>query len=81
MYEIADMGIVWGTAVMCPLHHWSFNLETGQCDRGNFVLDMYKVKEEDGKVFVGTKPTNESKLIKRRRTRREPRESGPPTIK
>jgi len=53
-------------SVQCPMHNWSFNLETGQCDKSIFVLDIYNVKEQDGQVWVCTTASNESKLVKRR---------------
>lgn len=43
------MGIRWGVAVVCPLHGWAFDADSGECDRSRYVLDVHDVKiGEDG---------------------------------
>jgi nitrite reductase/ring-hydroxylating ferredoxin subunit len=40
--------------VMCPLHQWPWDLETGLTDRNrpHYHLLRYPCKEEDGKIYV-----------------------------
>jgi nitrite reductase (NADH) small subunit len=50
-------GIVSGTTVVCPLHAWKINLETGHVDRppqaaGGCVV-TFPTRIEDGVVVVG----------------------------
>ncbi|ORX97032.1 ISP domain-containing protein [Basidiobolus meristosporus CBS 931.73] len=54
--DIEDMGITWGQAIVCPVHHWWFDLSNGQCDRGPHKISIYPTKVEDGNVFVSTTP-------------------------
>ena len=40
--------------VASPIYKQQFNLETGEClDDPNTRLQVYEVREQDGKVFVG----------------------------
>ena len=40
--------------VASPIYKQQFNLETGEClDDPNTSLQVYEVREQDGKVFVG----------------------------
>jgi nitrite reductase/ring-hydroxylating ferredoxin subunit len=80
--DIEDMGIVWGAAITCPVHEWTFSLETGACDRPSFVLAVYDVKvDEEGKVFVSSTPKNAEAMValkekqqQRKIARAEPRQ-------
>ncbi|KAJ3122917.1 hypothetical protein HK100_011795, partial [Physocladia obscura] len=47
--DIEDMGIKWGSAVVCVAHGWSFDLDTGACGNNRYVIDTYKVQVDDGK--------------------------------
>jgi nitrite reductase/ring-hydroxylating ferredoxin subunit len=38
--------------VICPVHGWMFNLETGRTPTGSKGLDSYPVKVIDGNVFI-----------------------------
>jgi len=50
-------GIVTGGSVVCPLHAWKVNLETGQVERPSHGKDhcvtTYPTRIEDGIVFIG----------------------------
>lgn len=48
MYE----GFVENNCVVCPLHGWTFNLETGNLHSGSKGLDTYPVKIVDGKLYA-----------------------------
>jgi nitrite reductase (NADH) small subunit len=49
-------GIVTGTSVVCPLHAWKVNLESGQVERPTAGKDhcvrTYPTRVEDGVVLV-----------------------------
>ena len=49
-------GIVTGTSVVCPLHAWKVNLETGQVERPTHGKDhcvaTYSTRVEDGIVLI-----------------------------
>ncbi len=51
---LAD-GIVAGGAVVCPLHSWKVNLETGNVDRPSTIatcIRSYTVRVHDGVVML-----------------------------
>ena len=48
MYE----GFVENNCVICPLHGWTFSLETGNLHSGSRGLDTYPVKIVDGKIYA-----------------------------
>ncbi|KAJ3354658.1 hypothetical protein HDU83_004880 [Entophlyctis luteolus] len=56
--DIEDMGIKWGTAVVCAAHGWSFDTDTGACGNSRFVIDVFDVKVIDDHLFVSLKPKN-----------------------
>ena len=50
-------GIVTGNSVVCPLHAWKVNLETGQVERPahgkDHCVTTYPTRIEDGVVLIG----------------------------
>jgi nitrite reductase (NADH) small subunit len=50
-------GIVTGSAVVCPLHAWKVNLESGAVERprtdGDHCVATYPARVEDGVVIIG----------------------------
>ena len=50
-------GIVTGTSVVCPLHAWKVNLETGEVERPaqgrDHCVATYPTRVEDGVVLIG----------------------------
>jgi len=50
-------GIVTGSAVVCPLHAWKVNLDTGQVERPahgkDHCVTTYPTRVEDGVVLIG----------------------------
>jgi len=49
---LAD-GIVGAGHVVCPLHEWRFNLETGVTENGSCPLEVYRARiDADGIVTV-----------------------------
>lgn len=55
---IEDMGIIWGAEVVCHLHGWSFDLETGKCSNSRVVLDVFELIEYEDEVWVSYLPCN-----------------------
>lgn len=53
-------GFIENRCVVCPLHGWTFSLETGKLHNGSRGLDSYPIKIIDGKVYakVFTKELN-----------------------
>ncbi len=55
-------GILSGTELMCPLHGWTYSLESGQnvnTHQGIKSLKQFDIFEENGRIYV-EKPTKES---------------------
>lgn len=48
---LAD-GIIGAGKLICPLHAWKFDLETGRCAAENITIRTYPVREVDGRIFV-----------------------------
>ena len=47
-------GPVAARALVCPVHHWEFDLETGQCaNHPIYTARTYPVEVRNGEVFVG----------------------------
>ena len=57
-------GIVTGSSVVCPLHAWKIDLESGQVERPSAMKDhcvrTYPTRVDDGVVSIGL-PTAEQK--------------------
>jgi nitrite reductase/ring-hydroxylating ferredoxin subunit len=47
------LGIPEGNAVACPMHGWTFRLDSGEEIDGNGRIPKYEVLVEQGEVFVG----------------------------
>lgn len=53
-------GIVTGAAVVCPLHAWKINLDTGAVERpagGEGCVGTYPTRIDDGVVVIGLPAT------------------------
>ncbi|MGE0681701.1 MAG: Rieske (2Fe-2S) protein [Candidatus Binatia bacterium] len=48
---LAD-GIIGAGKLICPLHAWKFDLETGHCAAENMTIHTYPVHEVDGHIIV-----------------------------
>ena len=50
-------GIVTGTSVVCPLHAWKVNLETGAVERPSagrdHCVETFPTRVEDGIILIG----------------------------
>ncbi|KAI0132821.1 Rieske domain-containing protein [Xylariales sp. AK1849] len=43
-FDIEDFGVVLSAGITCPKHGWSFDLFSGQADRGNYKLSVWEVQ-------------------------------------
>ena len=48
---LAD-GIVGAGKLICPLHAWKFDLETGHCPGEEVAIQIYPVRERNGRLMV-----------------------------
>ena len=48
-------GIVEGLNVSCPMHGWTYNLETGNAVSGAACIRTFNLKVEGGEIFVETR--------------------------
>ncbi|KAI9931383.1 hypothetical protein ASPWEDRAFT_25738 [Aspergillus wentii DTO 134E9] len=47
LFDIEDFGITLSAGVTCPKHDWSFDIHSGQGDRGNYKLKVWEVQLRD----------------------------------
>jgi nitrite reductase (NADH) small subunit len=52
---LAD-GVVGAGKVICPLHAWKFNLETGRCLGENATIQTYPVQVVNGRIVIEIRP-------------------------
>ncbi|PVI02819.1 hypothetical protein DM02DRAFT_279382 [Periconia macrospinosa] len=43
-FDIEDFGVTLSSGILCPKHDWSFDLHTGQSDRGSYKLQVWEVQ-------------------------------------
>ena len=48
IYDIEDFGVILSAGITCPKHGWSFDLFTGESDRGRYKLNVWEVDTRDG---------------------------------
>ncbi|EAT87091.1 hypothetical protein HBH56_127280 [Parastagonospora nodorum] len=44
-FDIEDFGVVLSSGITCPQHDWSFDLHTGNSDRGRYKLQVWEVQQ------------------------------------
>lgn len=75
IHDIEDFGIVLSAGITCPKHGWSFDLHTGESDRGMYKLGVWEVevreprKETDDGNENGTLPAQVREVWVRRKLR------------
>lgn len=59
VFDIEDFGIALSAGISCPKHGWSFDLFSGQADRGTYRLKLWEVQvrgmEGEQEVWVRKK--------------------------
>ncbi|EGX88741.1 Rieske [Cordyceps militaris CM01] len=55
-FDIEDFGVILSAGLTCPKHGWSFDLFTGQSDRGLYKLPVWEVqlRDVDGNPWSGS---------------------------
>ncbi|CAG8944394.1 unnamed protein product [Penicillium salamii] len=43
LFDIEDFGVVLSAGITCPKHDWSFDIFSGQADRGKYKLKVWEV--------------------------------------
>ena len=51
-FSMLHQGILNGLTVSCPMHGWTYSLETGKATSGSGAVRTYRVMVEDDAVFV-----------------------------
>ncbi|KAM3418427.1 hypothetical protein BST61_g4416 [Cercospora zeina] len=68
LYDIEDFGIVLSAGIACPKHGWSFDVNTGQSDRGGYKLGIWEVEVRGGENGFGE--VEEEVWVRRKEKRR-----------
>ncbi|EHA46579.1 Rieske domain-containing protein [Pyricularia oryzae 70-15] len=66
-FDIEDFGVVLSTGIACPKHGWSFDLFSGQGDRGSYRLKIWEVELRD--ASNGEESAQEKEVWVRRKQR------------
>ena len=51
-YPVLHQGILSGTSVTCPMHGWTYSLETGIAEVGNGRVKTYDVRVEGDDILI-----------------------------
>ncbi|KAI1849978.1 hypothetical protein JX265_003351 [Neoarthrinium moseri] len=59
-FDIEDFGVVLSAGITCPKHGWSFDLFSGNADRGTYKLGLWEIqvrpaREDEQEVWVRRK--------------------------
>ena len=52
-FDVEDFGVVLSAGITCPKHAWSFDLHTGQADRGRYKLHIWDVQQRPSTTTDG----------------------------
>ncbi|RHZ55769.1 Rieske (2Fe-2S) protein [Aspergillus thermomutatus] len=70
LFDIEDFGVVLSAGITCPKHGWSFDLFSGQSDRGNYKLKVWEVQQRDLPASAdGASETTDKEVWVRRKQR------------
>ncbi len=58
-FSALHQGELKGLRVSCPMHGWTYSLETGLAETGNGTVKTYPVKTAGEKVFLGIERNKE----------------------
>ena len=51
-FSVLHQGILSGTTVACPMHGWTYSLETGIAEAGNGRIKIFDVRVEGNDILV-----------------------------
>ncbi|KAB8231610.1 hypothetical protein BDV23DRAFT_182726 [Aspergillus alliaceus] len=68
LFDIEDFGVVLSAGLTCPKHGWSFDIFSGQADRGNYKLKVWEVQLRDPPVSTedGSESTDKEVWVRRK---------------
>ncbi|KAF3388678.1 hypothetical protein F1880_003791 [Penicillium rolfsii] len=69
IFDIEDFGITLSAGLTCPKHGWSFDLFSGQGDRGNYRLKIWEVELRDPPASNGDVSEGDKEVWVRRKQR------------
>ncbi|KAJ5826173.1 hypothetical protein N7474_003311 [Penicillium riverlandense] len=71
VFDIEDFGITLSAGITCPKHEWSFDIFSGQADRGNYKLKVWEVQLREPRVSStdGTSESDDKEVWVRRKQR------------
>ncbi|KAA8648837.1 hypothetical protein EYZ11_006911 [Aspergillus tanneri] len=70
LFDIEDFGITLSAGITCPKHGWSFDIFSGQSDRGNYKLKVWEVQLRDLPTLADGVPESTDKEVWVRRKQR-----------
>ncbi|KAH8433173.1 Rieske (2Fe-2S) protein [Aspergillus melleus] len=69
LFDIEDFGITLSAGITCPQHDWSFDLFSGQGDRGNYKLKVWELQLRDPSATNGAPEPGDQEVWVRRKQR------------
>ncbi|KAF2279858.1 uncharacterized protein EI97DRAFT_104263 [Westerdykella ornata] len=63
--DIEDFGVILSAGITCPRHGWTWDLHTGEADRGRYRLPLYEVQvreEDEGQKTVWVRRKERKKM-------------------
>ncbi|RAQ40900.1 Rieske [Aspergillus flavus] len=69
LFDIEDFGITLSAGLTCPKHGWSFDIFSGQADRGNYKLKLWEVQLRDPQAKDESADSTDQEVWVRRKQR------------
>lgn len=69
LFDIEDFGITLSAGLTCPKHGWSFDIFSGQADRGNYKLKVWEVQLRDPQTKDESSDSPDKEVWVRRKQR------------
>ncbi|KAF7716025.1 Rieske domain-containing protein [Penicillium ucsense] len=69
VFDIEDFGITLSAGLTCPKHGWSFDLFSGQGDRGNYKLKIWEIDLREPSMLSEDISKDEKEVWVRRKQR------------
>ncbi|EAW12146.1 Rieske (2Fe-2S) protein [Aspergillus clavatus NRRL 1] len=63
LFDIEDFGVVLSAGITCSKHDWSFDLFSGQADRGSYKLKVWEVQLRDPATTTTTTTEEVSETV------------------
>lgn len=72
LYDIEDFGIKLSVGIECPKHRWSFDLFTGESERGSYKMKLWEVQLRDPTSHDASTQTTSDASVKEVWIRKRP---------